>query len=105
MYLGFGASPFRDITKRIRETFYVPEDLLDYLLPYKKAHGIIRERLAFLAGSTMKSVQFFGYSKEKQKRFISICYLINCLLFFIFVLGSPSFWWKGDELFEGKGSE
>ncbi len=92
MYLGFGVVPFPNITKKnIRVTLYCTRGFTGLPTTIQESTRIYRVRSAFLAGSTLKSVQFFGYSKEKQKRFISICYLISCLLcVFCVVLMSPS---------------
>ena len=69
-----GASPFRDITKRIRELLSKVE-ALDCLYYERESPRIYRERSA-ISRNTVEIVQI-STLLEKQKRFISICYIIS----------------------------
>jgi len=79
------ASPFLWVTKkRIRELLSIAA-VLDYLHYKQESPRMYRERSAFLC-SEVEIVQISAIL-EKQKRFISICYLISCISLFSFLFG------------------
>ena len=78
------ASPFRWVTKRIRELLSKVE-ALDCLYYERESPRIYRERSA-ISRNTVEIVQI-STLLEKQKRFISICYIISYLLCWYVIFG------------------